>query len=198
MRTAFDHLGEAYIRLAADMSDEQFDLPGLGEWNVRELFAHAIRAYSTAATYLDAAPSSEVILYSAAEYYHTVLNGGPGLHAQVAARGHAAGEEMRDDPVGKVRSTIEAACVRVGLADDDAPVYTPFGQIALIDFLATRVVEAGVHMLDLQRALGLDDDLESTAAEIVVVALVAAGDAHQVIRALTGRGDLPADFNILQ
>lgn len=198
IRTAFDHLGESYIRLASDLTPEQVELAGLGEWNVRELLGHGIRAFSTAGTYLDASPTVDFTVYSAGEYYHRALSGGPSLHADVAARGHAAGDALRENLVGVVKSTVESACARVGLASDDDVVNTPMGQLSLLVYLATRIVEGGVHMLDLQRAVGIDAHLDPTVAEIVVLTLVDAGDIEQVILAITGRIALPIGFNILQ
>lgn len=197
IRTAFDDLAETYIRLAGDLTAEQLELPGLGEWNVRELLGHGICAFSTAGTYLDAAPIADFTMYSAGEYYRRALSGGPSLHADVAARGHAAGDALRDDLVGVVRSTLEGACARVGQASDDDVVNTPIGQLSLVVYLATRIVEGGVHLLDLQRAIGVDAHLDPTVAEIVVLTLVEAGDIEQVILAITGRIALPVGYNIL-
>ena len=198
LRTSFDHLGEAYIELAASLSNEELQRHGLGEWNVRELIAHALRAFSTASLYLDASPSIDFTMHTSADYYHRVLTGNPALHAEIAERGRVAAAALHDDLVGVVRSTVEAACVRVGLAPDDAIVSTPFGQIALLPYLATRILEAGVHLLDLQRALGRDDDLDPTVAEIVALTLITAGDVPHLIRGLSGRDDLPAGFNVLR
>lgn len=198
IRAAFDRLGEAYIELAADLTAEEFGLPGLGEWTVRELLGHGVRAFSTAAAYLDAAPAGDFMIRTAGEYYRVALRSSPTLHADVAARGHLAGDELRDDPAGTVRSIVEAACARVGLADDDTIVNVFAGRIPLLEYLLTRIVEAGVHLLDLYAALDRDVVLGATVDEIVVLTLVEAGDANQVIRALTGRVDLPSGFNILQ
>lgn len=198
MRTAFDHLAETYIRLAGDLTPEQLELPGLGEWNVRELLGHGIRAFSTAGTYLDADPVVDFTMYSAGEYYRRALSGGPSLHADVAARGRAAGDALRDDMLGVVRSILESACARVGLASDEAMVNTPMGQLSLLVYLATRIVEAGVHLLDLQRAIGIHAHLDPTVAEIAVLTLVDAGDIDQVILGLTGRVGFPTGFNILR
>ena len=197
LRSAFDHLGEAYIEFASELTEADLERAGLGEWNVRELLAHAIRAFSTTTAYLDASPSVDFVINTAGEYYRTALSSSPTLHADVAERGRVAGEALRHDPFGVVRSTVESACARVGLADDDAIVCTFAGQIPLLPYLATRIVESGVHLLDLHDALDRDIDLDPTVAEIVVITLVEAGNAYQVIRGLTGRRGLPVDFNIL-
>ena len=198
IRAAFDRLGGAYVELAADLTSVVLELPGLGEWTVRDLLGHGVRAFSTVAAYLDAAPSGDFTIRTAGEYYRVALNNSPTVHADVAARGRQAGSELRDNPADTVRSIIESACARVGLADDDKFVNVFAGRIPLLEYLLTRVVEAGVHLLDLYAALGRDIELGVTVNEIVVLTLVEAGDANQVIRALTGRGDLPSGFNILR
>ncbi len=197
LRTAFDHLGEAYIGLALDLADDELERPGLGEWNVRELLAHGLRAFSTTSTYLDTSPSVDFTIHSAGEYYRIVLSGSSTIHADVAERARLAAHELHNDLPGTVRTTVEAACARVGLADDEAIACTFAGQILLLPYLATRIVEAAVHLIDLHDALGRELDLDATVAEIVVLTLVEVTDASQIIRALTGRGDLPSGFNVL-
>jgi hypothetical protein len=123
---------------------------------------------------------------------------GPNLHAGVAERGRIAAEGLRTDVAGVVRSTVEAACARVGLADDNAMVSLAASQMSLMSYLPTRIVEGAVHLLDLHDALGRDLDLDPVVAEIVLLTLVEISDARQVIRALTGRRDLPAGFNVLR
>jgi hypothetical protein len=198
LRTAFDYLGTEYIDFAAGLTHDELEQPGLGEWNVRELLAHALRAFGLAGAYLDAKPSTDFIIHSSGEYYRAVLGMGPNLHADVAERGRVAAEGLRSDVAGVVRSTVEAACARVGLADDNAMVSTPAAQMSLLAYLPTRIVEGAVHLLDLHEALSRELDLDPVVAEIVLLTLVEIGDARQVIRALTGRRDLPVGFNVLR
>ena len=57
----------------------------------------------------------------------------------------------------------------VAATADDEPVNTFAGQITLIEYLATRVVELGVHTLDLQRATGQMPELHADTSAVVIV-----------------------------
>jgi hypothetical protein len=79
-----------------------------------------------------------------------------------------------------------------------AVAVTFVGTMGLADYLATRVVELTVHTLDLCDALGRDDEPPESAGllSLQVIAAVAAGHSQAVLlRALTGRRDLPGGFS---
>jgi hypothetical protein len=204
LRTAFDQLGEQYIDFVRSISNEALTMPGLDDWTVRELLGHALRAFSTAAQYLDATPASNFRMHTAGEYYRTAFASNPMIHAEVAERGRQAGAALGSADAGIaeiaeiVEVTIRAACARVGAADDDADVNTFVGQIRLMPYLSTRIVEAGVHLLDLQRAVGARVGLDAVSAQIIVLTLTETGDVTQVILMLTGRSDVPSGFNVLR
>jgi len=81
-------------------------------------------------------------------------------------------------------------------ADDD-PVNTFAGQITMAEYLATRVVELGVHTLDLQRATGQLAQLHADTSAVVLNVLVQLASPTPLILALSGRAPLPADYNVL-
>ena len=201
LRSSFDHLGQQYIEFTRSLTEDALALPGLGEWTVRELLGHAIRAFSTAAHYLDAPATKDHRMRTPGEYYRGVLASSPGIHADVAERGKQAGAALGDDPgdvAGTVSTIVEAARARVAAADDDADVNTFAGQISLLSYLATRIVEGGVHLLDLQRAVGRPVGLDPHSAQIVLLTLAETGDVTTLILALAGRSQLPPGYNVLQ
>ena len=71
------------------------------------------------------------------------------------------------------------------------------GQITLIEYLATRVVELGVHTLDIQRATGQMAELHPDTSAVVLAVLTQLTSPVPIILALTGRAPLPADINVL-
>ena len=80
---------------------------------------------------------------------------------------------------------------------DDEPVNCFAGQMTLVEYLATRVVEAGVHTLDLQRATGQFLELHPDTSAVAIAVLTELAPATTLILALTGRAPLPAGFNAL-
>lgn len=201
VRAAFDHLGEQYIELTRSLDDADLAKPGLGQWTLRDLIAHAVRAFSTAAANLDATRSIEFTIHTAGEYFRTTFASSPNIHAEIAERGVRAGNELGADAAA-VAATVERiitqACARVGDADDNSIVNHLVGQVPFVPYLATRVVEAGVHLLDVQRALGRPAELDRTTADIVLLTLAETGDVNQIILSITGRARLPPDYNVLR
>ncbi len=178
------------------MRPEQWDRPNaLGEWTTRELAAHALRAFITVDGYLVARPVVDRVLADAAEYYNTVL-ADAGAHQGVASRARQAGRQLID-PVGESETTIAQVLALVASTADDEPVNTFAGQITLSEYLATRVVELGVHTLDLQRATGQEAELHPDTSAVVLSVLTGLASPIPIILALTGRAPLPADYNVL-
>ena len=81
---------------------------------------------------------------------------------------------------------------------DDEPVNTFAGQITLSEYLATRVVELGVHTLDLQRATGQLTELHPDTVRRGAVRAhpPRLTDRRSSWRSPVGR-ELPAGYNVL-
>lgn len=196
VRAAFERGAGTLLTTLRAIQPEQWDRPGaLGDWTVRELAAHALRAFITIDGYLSAPPMSDRVLADSTEYYLTVL-ADPSVHQGVATRGREAGRQLID-PVGVAETTIAQILALVASTADDEPVNTFAGKITLVEYLATRVVELGVHTLDLQRATGQLLELHPDTSSVVLDVLVQLAPAERLVMALTGRGSLPDDFNVL-
>jgi hypothetical protein len=174
----------------------QWDLPGLGVWNVRELAAHSLRGFTTIEQYLQAEPTVDRVLADATEYYRTAL-ADPAVHTRVADRGRQAAAQLLD-PVGEMQATAQRVLALVASTADDDTINTPVGQMMFIEYLATRAAEVALHTLDLQRATGQPLALRGEAAQTVTALMAAMADPIRLLLALTGRGSLPADFNVLR
>ena len=196
---AFATSAISFASVVSTIRDDQWDRPGLGEWNVRELVGHALRGVTTAPTYLEATdPTSEITLSTAGDYLRAAF-ASAGVHDAVARRGREAGTALGDDPVGVVRSAVDAAVATGNDAAPDAPVATPFGTIRLEAYLPTRIVELVVHTDDLCRAVGHGPVATTTELTIVLGVLAQSADdasALVAVRALLGRAELPAGFNL--
>ncbi len=197
--SAFDLAGKWFVSAVRTVDDEQWDLPALGEWNVRELVAHTVRAFRTVEQYLDGTVRDPTPLTSAAEYFRMVLaEDEPHIHIAVRARREAP--HLGDDPIAAVEALADLAGRAVDRASATAPVHTFVGVIALPDYLATRVVELVVHTLDLAAALELDLPVPPVPARVavqVLVDLVEDDYLGDLLRTLTGRSDLLVGLNAL-
>ncbi|MDO8391590.1 MAG: maleylpyruvate isomerase N-terminal domain-containing protein [Actinomycetota bacterium] len=196
VRAGFEEGGVTLLRTLRAITPDLWDRHGaLGEWTVRELAAHALRAFVTVEGYLMAEPTVDRVLADSTEYYATVL-ADPSVHQGVAARGRQAARQLLD-PVGEAEAVIGQAAARVAATADDEPVNTFAGQMTLIEYLATRVVEVGVHTLDLQRATGQLPELHADTSAVVLSVVTQLASPVQLILALTGRQPLAAGYNVL-
>lgn len=196
VRAAFHQAATSFLTALRAVGPEQWDRAGaLGDWSVRELAAHTLRAFITVDGYLAAEPSTDRILADATEYYQVAL-ADPDVHRGVLHRARQAGRQLFD-PVGEAEATVEQVLALVAATADDEPVNTFAGQITLIEYLATRVVEAGVHTLDLQRATGQPAELHPDTSRVVLDVLVQLASPVTLILALTGRAPLPHGYNAL-
>jgi uncharacterized protein (TIGR03083 family) len=194
---AFRDASDWFLSVVRDIGPAQWSEPGLGEWSVLELAAHASRAYTTIADYL--APSGEIDVESAADYFRRAIPDAR-VNAEIAERGRSEGAALADDPVGAIELRADATFRLIESAPIGAVCVSRGGVIALGDFLATRVVELSVHTLDLTDAVGLADREPPPAAARVAVqvlgALASEPSPSVLLRALTGRLALPRGFSV--
>lgn len=196
VRAAFDDAAASMLATIERIEPHQWELPGLGVWNVRELTAHTLRGFTTVERYLAAEPRVDRIVVDAADYYRTVLSD-PNVHAGVAERGRAAGAQLTD-PLGEGEATAQRVLALVASTADDEVVNTFVGQMMFVEYLVTRVAEVALHTLDLQRACGQPTFLATSTSSVVVALMAELADPVTLLLALTGRGSLPTDYNVLQ
>lgn len=192
-RTSFMEAAEYLIDTTSLIAADQWEAPGLGLWTVRELVGHAGRALQTVSTYL-ATPATSADLAGPVAYFIAAFGSASDTDAASQAildRGRLAGRSLGDDPLGELRAWRDDAFAAVGNAEDDTIVTTPFGAIALSDYLATRTFELVLHTLDLTRALGTSTI--PPVGPLLIAALLATsiavqrGHGAETCLALTGR-----------
>jgi uncharacterized protein (TIGR03083 family) len=196
VRAAFDESTQAFVTTVRAVPDDLWDAPGaLGEWTVRELTGHALRALTTVETYLAVEPAVGArTVADTGEYFHIAL-GDPAMHRGVAERGRQAGAGLADPP-GQVEDVAQRVQALVASTGDDDPIASPAGTMVFSEYLSTRVVELAVHTLDLQRATNQVTAMSPATAQVVLGVLVQMADPVRLTLALTGRQPLPADHNV--
>ncbi len=196
-RRAFTDAAEWFVRTAALVGD-QWDRPGLGEWDVRALVGHTSRSFLTVESYL-ARPAASVSVASAADYFRAT-SAAAADHA-VATRGREAGAALGADPAVAVAEIAARVVALVGTLPGTALVTTVAGGMRLEDYLPTRTFELAVHTADLAAALDLPLDVPATCAaqalDIVADLAVTGGLAGPLLLAATGRPGLPLGFSVL-
>jgi hypothetical protein len=196
-RRAFADAAHWFLRTAA-LVGERWELPGLGEWDVRALTGHTSRSLLTVEMYL-ARPAAAVEVASAGDYFR--LTRTAAADAAVAARGRDAGAALGADPAAAVAEIAGRVLPLVDSRTGTELVTTIGGGMRLADYLPTRTFELVVHTADLATALGAPLDVPPTAAAqalaMVADLAVSGGLAGPLLLAATGRTGLPAGFSVL-
>lgn len=201
LRRAFTEGTELIVGLAELVEDSQWSSPAGGEWTVLELFVHASRAGSTITAY--AGEPAERSLSSGAEYYLVVLQG-EGIHEAVVERARTQASEL-DEPIPEYLRRVFAEAEQTLQRTPAGQVLgTLAGGITLEDYLPTRIVELVVHGIDLADALGVEPVVPPAAMRVTLETLAelavcrtGALDPVDVVKAMTGRGSVPEDANLL-
>jgi uncharacterized protein (TIGR03083 family) len=196
VRAAFEDATATLLTTIDHVEPHQWDLPALGVWNVRELTAHTLRAFTTIENYLSAEPKVDRLIVDAAEYFRVALSD-PNVHGAVAERGRVAGARLTD-PVGESEATAQRVLALVASTADDDVVETTFGKMMFVEYVATRAAEIALHTLDLQRATGQPTTLTPATSSMVVGLMAEIAEPITLLSALTGRGALPDDYSVLR
>src|SRR5690348_6782792 len=205
-RRSYRAAAVAYTDLVARLPADRWDSPAaLGDWSLRDLVGHTASSALRQVPEVLANPASEVQVATPEGYFAY----GRGVPANVRAAAEAASSEdahaaalsLGDDPAAVVGELAgKATHALAGVGDDDL-VTTPAGGMRVRDWLPTRTFELVVHGLDAAAAGGVPHGLAVEAvAEATTLATrlaVALGEGEALLRALTGRGELPAKFTVL-
>ena len=171
----------------------------LGQWTLRDLAGHTYRSISTVVGYSEK-PAPQVDVESTTQWILNVRqNANPD---RVAELGRSAGLEIMDNPQMMVRGFLNMARDRVNDLDEDFILATPQGGMKLIDYLQLRTMELVIHGSDFaQAALGVESTPPASGMQVTLQVLtgvaVAEGRGPALANALTGRGVLPANYNLL-
>ncbi|MCU7722608.1 maleylpyruvate isomerase N-terminal domain-containing protein [Actinoplanes sp. KI2] len=205
-RRSYRSAAVAYADLVARLPTERWDEPAaLGEWTLRDLVGHTVGSALRQVPEVLAKPATELQV-ATPEGYFAYGRGVPAdvLRIAVAASSedaHATGAALGDDPATMVGELAGRATQALAEAGDDDIVTTPVGGMRVRDWLPTRTFELVVHGLDAAAAGGVPHGLSLEAiAEATTMAsrlAIALGDGEALLRALTGRAELPPKFTVL-
>lgn len=190
---AYREAGHWWRSLVGGIDDRRWEQPAVGEWNVRELVAHGGRAFKTVAEYAQGEVKDPTRIDTAAEYFRIVLaEQTPHVHIASRAKQDA---RLHTDWVVATDQLWASAELVVGNLPADADMHLFVGEMALGQYLATRVVELVVHGLDLSAAIGIPSAPPLRPAKVaaaVLLDLSTGDDIGTVLQLLTGRpGSLP-------
>ena len=196
--TAYRYSAHWYRSLVGAIPGDRWEVPALGEWNVRELVAHTARAFRTVVEYADGETMDPTPIATAAEYFRIVLaEETPHVHIAERARREAATESDWITALDQV--TAEALAI-VDDRDPSTPMHLFVGEMPLGQYLATRVLEVTVHGSDLASVIALPANPPAEALRVtllVLADLAGAGNQVELLRFLTGRSEQMAPLNLL-
>ncbi|MBC3190147.1 maleylpyruvate isomerase N-terminal domain-containing protein [Pseudonocardia sp. C8] len=184
-------VADTFAGLCDRITGDRWDLPGLGEWDVRALVGHTLRAVTTVTAYLEEPGPDAVTCRSAGEYLVRVRALGDAGARAVAERGHDAGRRLGPDPAATVRAAITRAREVLRAVRGDPVISTVAGGMHLGDYLPTRTFELTVHGLDIAAATGMpfspSEAALRSALHTAVAAAAGTSGAVALLRHLLGR-----------
>jgi uncharacterized protein (TIGR03083 family) len=160
------------IDIVRELPDESFVLPTrCPPWDVRVLIGHMVRDLDRVPTYI-ADPAPEASITDAVTYFRSYDPRAEGPRI-------TAGSVEAADRFGTPAELVEGfdatlrRCLEVAGREDPARVLgTRLTSIRLDEFVKTRILEIGVHGMDLAAALGRRPWLTPAAASVVLAILI--------------------------
>jgi len=175
---------------------QNWEGPGPGEWNLRELVAHTIRSAALPARLLAAPEPATSDHETAVSYFLAYLAGGQPTRDTVAERGRDEARTMTLEPPDAFEVALRESLLAIRAASAGRILATPWGGIGLDEYLSSRIFELTIHGFDIAAATGLqfappEAALGTTLSLLTEVAL-ATGQASKAIGALAGRDWAPS------
>ena len=182
-------LWRLWAELGESMSEEDWALPTVNEkWSVKETYAHHSQAVGRLEEFQQAQTALPAEHHRAADFFlqFTQRSDDAALVAEAAAR--EAESTSIDELIDAFKRRGPAAIESARMVQDDV-VQTDEGRIRFSEWLKTRVVEAVVHLIDLQEALGKTPDVDEAALRETAYVLIDFTDPVRFIKMATGRSE---------
>ncbi len=187
---------DAECRLAIgalmDLADADFSAPTrCPPWDVRVLVGHMVRDLDRVVTYVEE-PAPDAATTDAITYFGSYDPRAEG--ATITASSTETADRYRSPAalVLGLDETLRRCVDRAGAEDPGRILATRLTTIRLDEFLKTRILEIGVHGLDLADALGRDPWLTGAAGRVILEILrgLLGDDAAASLGASLGWSDL--------
>ncbi|MGH8908006.1 MAG: maleylpyruvate isomerase family mycothiol-dependent enzyme [Egibacteraceae bacterium] len=180
----------------AGVADEDWERPALGEWSVAELTAHLVLVAQRVNGYLDQPVSGPAVL-DRVSYYQF----------DWAAEAPAVAQRARDEASAVAPTALPARFAAGWRASVERAIALPAAHVIatlrdpmrLDEYVATRVLEAVVHHMDLRAALTVPPVTTPTAGQLtmrILEGLLGSSRPRNLGRTrfiLTATGRLPSD-----
>ncbi|WP_306209351.1 maleylpyruvate isomerase N-terminal domain-containing protein [Actinoplanes sp. RD1] len=204
-RWAYKSAVAVFTDLVYRVPEERWDGPGLGEWTLRELTGHVVGSALREVSSALGGPAATVDVASPEGYWAFARAAPADVVAAVRAAAtedaRKTAAELGPEPAAGVAEYARAAAQSLSAAGDADVVLTAVGGMRVREWIPTRTFELVVHGLDVAAAAGVEAEFAEEVLAVVTLqaARVAATgkDKTLVLRALTGRATLPADFSVV-
>lgn len=202
-REAYKHAMTFFVGTVSQVRTDQWDMPALGEWSVRDLVGHTARSMLTVpqfATSKAGEPSRIADIPTPAAYYQKAFVG-EGTNERIAERGRQTAEALGPDLATAVAKVSSEVAALIDTLPDDFVFATLAGNIMLVDYLPTRTLELVVHTLDLLASIGIEssppDDAMLTTLRLLADLAVGTSHAGHLALLATGRNAWAGPFSVL-
>ncbi|MGX6607520.1 maleylpyruvate isomerase family mycothiol-dependent enzyme [Micromonosporaceae bacterium Da 78-11] len=204
-RRTFRSAAVSFVDLVSRIPADRWDGPGLGDWTLRDLVGHTTGSALRQVPGVLTTPGDAITVRFPEGYWAYARSAPPELYAAAVAAStddaRKTGQDLGDDPTDQLREFAGRATQALAAVGDDDIVTTPAGGMRVRDWLQTRTFELVVHGMDIAEAAGIPVEFAPEAvAEATAQAAriaVAVGDGPTVLRALTGRSQLPKSFSVI-
>jgi uncharacterized protein (TIGR03083 family) len=193
IREAFRASAQWFASVVDDIGGDRWTDTALGMWTVRGLVGHCSVNCTMILELLDPSGAPRRLV-GPLEFWRGVLAGSrTETHAAIARDAESAADRLGVDPQIALRGLVTRTIELVDGSSDGAPLrFGEAGELALIDFLPSRIVEFVAHGLDVCRATGRDHaDVPADAARLAAGWLSEFGDPIVVVQRLLGRDHPP-------
>ncbi|WP_067498547.1 maleylpyruvate isomerase N-terminal domain-containing protein [Actinoplanes sp. TFC3] len=200
-RWAYKSAVTVFTDLVFRIPDERWAGPGLGEWSLRDLVGHTVSSALHQVPGVLASPAPTVTLESPEAYWGLTRTVPPEIYAAATAAStqdaRKAGESLGDEPARAVAEFARKATQALSAAGDSDVVATAGGGMRVRDWIATRTFELVVHGLDVAGAAGVPVEFAAEVLTDTTLQAARVADPTLLLRALTGRGQLPANYSVV-
>ncbi len=156
------------IGVVTDLTDADFASPTrCPPWDVRVLVGHMVRDLDRVITYLEE-PAPDAATTDAVTYFSSYDPRAEGAAITASSTETADRYASPAELVLGLDETLRRCVDRAGAEDPGRILRTRLTTIRLDEFLKTRILEIGVHGLDLAGALGRDPWLTGAAGRVIL------------------------------